>query len=97
MIGHDVARVTIGCRPRSFSQHRLAPRLPVVLETIENILVPTFEVGSLARVLHDVEKELVASNLQILPVAVAHGALSARLQAPEKLARIRRRTATQHG
>src|SRR5882672_6421816 len=95
MIGQEVAGLTIGRRPGPFSQHRVVPTFPLVLEAIEDIRVPALEIGSLARILQDVKKELVAGNSQILPVAVAHGALLAGLKAPEQLASMRRSAAGQ--
>ena len=91
MIGEEIAGLTIRCRPRPFRQHAIVPGFPVALEPIENILVSVPEIGPLARVLDDIEQELVAGDLQILPIAVAHGALFASLEAPEQLARMGRR------
>src|SRR5947209_12302258 len=96
MIGQRIAWVVVRCRPRPFGQHGGIPRIPVVLEAVENVLVPGLEIGPLARVLDDVEQELAACNQQILPVAVAHGALPATLEAPEQLARMGRHTAGQY-
>src|SRR5215831_13502159 len=96
MISGHVAWLPIRCRPRPFGQHGGIPRIPVVLETLENIFVPDLEIGPLARVLDDIEQKLVARNQQILPVAVAHRALPASLEAPEQLARMGRRTTSQH-
>ena len=87
MIGQEIARIAVGCRPRSFRQHGVIPGLPVVLEALEEVRVPILEIGPLARILDDIEQELVVGNPQILPVAIAHGALRAGLVAPVKLAR----------
>src|SRR5262249_33755800 len=70
VISEGVARITVGCRSRTLGQHRAVPGCPVVLEAVENVLVPVLEIGPLARVLDDVEQELVAGYVQILPVAV---------------------------
>src|SRR5262249_59052949 len=88
MISEGVARIAIGCRPRTLCQHRVVPSYPVILEAVENVLVPVLEIRPFARVLDDIEQELVAGDLQILPIAVAHGPLFASLEAPEQLARM---------
>src|SRR5262249_34986689 len=88
MISEGVARIIIGCRSRTLRQHRAVPGCPVVLEAIEHVLIAILEIGPLARVLDDVEQELVAGDLQILPVAVAYGALLPRFETPEQLARM---------
>src|SRR5262245_34337877 len=88
MISEGVARIAIGCRLQTLCQHRIVPGCPVVLEAVENVLVPVLEIRPFARVLDDIEQELVAGDLQILPIAVAHGSLFASLKAPEQLARM---------
>src|SRR5262245_20554337 len=90
MISEGVARVAIGCRSRPLRQHRVVPGCPVVLETVEHVLIAVLEIGPLAWVLDDVEQEFVARDLQILPVAIAQSALFASLEAPEQLARMGR-------
>jgi hypothetical protein len=88
MIGEGVTRIIIGCRTRTLRQHRAVPGCPVVLETVEDVLVPVPEIGSLPRVLADVEQELVAGDTQVLPVAVAYSALLPGFETPEQLARM---------
>src|SRR5437879_4068464 len=93
MIGHEVARIAIGCRRRPFRQHGVIPGLPVALEPIEDIFLPILEIGALTRVLDDIEEKLVAGDPQIFPIAVADGALRSGLVAPVQLARMRCRAA----
>jgi hypothetical protein len=90
MVGQQVAGLRVVGRPIAFRQHRLVPNFPVALEAIENVFVPLLEIRSLAGILVDVKQELVAGNPQVLPVAVANGALCPGLEAPEQLARMRR-------
>src|SRR5262245_38247030 len=91
MIGKEISRVAIDCRSWTFRQHRVVPGGPVVLKAVEHVLVPFFKIRPLARILDDIEQELIAGDLQILPVAVARGALFPGLEAPEQLARMGRR------
>src|SRR6266849_9277456 len=76
MIGHKVAGVTIGDRSGSFSQHHAAPGFPIALEAIEDVFPPILQIRPLARILNDIEEELVAGNLEIFPVAIADGRAS---------------------
>lgn len=55
MIGQHNARIGVGCWLGSFRQHRLFPDFPVVLEAIEDFLVPILEIAALAWILDDVE------------------------------------------
>src|SRR5206468_12870516 len=88
--------VAIGYRPSSFRQHRAVPGFPIALEAIEDVFPPILQIRPLARVLNDIEEELVAGNLEIFPVAIADGALPSAIVAPEQFARMRRSAAGHH-
>src|SRR5436309_3155757 len=93
MIGHEIGRVVVGGRPRTFGQHGGAPLFPIRLEALEYVLVALLEIAALARILHHVEQELVASDLEVLPVALAQRALLSGLEAPIELAGVGGRAA----
>src|SRR5262245_9038051 len=69
-----------------FRQHRGVPFQPFRNEPVIDVLLPLFQIGSLHRVLDDVEEERVVENLKKLHVAVANGPLSVALVAPIKRA-----------
>ena len=71
-IGHKFAGIRVGRGSRSFRKHRTVPSLPVGFESSEDILFALLIIGPLARILHDIEQELVASNSQIFPVTFSH-------------------------
>src|SRR5439155_21805482 len=75
VIRQKIGRVAVGRRLRALGQHGGAPGLPVRLEAVEHVLVALLEIAALARILHHVEQELVAGDLEIFPVALAQCAL----------------------
>src|SRR6266540_4776149 len=93
MISHPAALIGIDCGPRPLRQHRLVPGFPVVLESIEYVLVAIPKVRPFTRIPDHVEQEFLPGNPQVFPIDVARGALPACLEAPEQLARMRSRTA----
>src|SRR3984893_1148539 len=85
MVGHRVTRVSVDSRPRPFREHGAVPCLPVAFESIEHVLAAVLQIGSLARVVHQVEQEFVACDPQVFPVAVAKSALRSGFVAPTEL------------
>ena len=54
MLGEHAARLGIVRGPGRFGQHGCVPRLPIVLQTIEDVPMAVLEIGALARILNDV-------------------------------------------
>src|SRR4051794_28058721 len=65
--------------------HRSVPVLPFGDETLVDVGMAILEVGTLHRILHDIEQERIVEDLEVLPVAVADRPLSVVLVAPEEL------------
>ena len=67
-------------------QHGGVPLVPIRRYPVKNVLTALLQVGTLHRVLDNIEEKCVVEDLQILVVAVSRRALCIRLIAPEELA-----------
>src|SRR5258708_35310366 len=77
-------------------QHGSVPVIPLLDESMINVLLALLQVGALQRVFHNVEEERIVEDFEEFVIAIADRPLRVCLVAPEQLTRNRGGTLSQH-
>ena len=86
VVGELIAGEVAGGACINFRQHGCVPCVPLRHDSVIDIFAALLQVGTLHRVLNDIEEKRVVEDLQILVVAVSRRSLRVRLVTPEQLA-----------